>query len=352
VKAFTSLHDIVIDAFDPLSMTDAQICEQNVFWNAIRAEQRPEDPPTLDEIAIANLRNTPSFVRLFEFAARTSGDYLVGVGGAAWTETGDNEHLVSVEMAVLEPYRRKGIGRELLRRVIDVADKAGRTLLIGWTNERVPAGSAFARRLDAQAAQEGHTNRLLLADVDREMVARWLAEGPSRAPGYSLISVDGPYPDDLVEAITDLHNVMNTAPRDNLDVQDHDVTVEEVREGEKGLVAAGIERWYIAARHDATGQLVGFTELFWNGADDPTSCWQGGTAVRPEHRGHALGKWLKAANIERLMNERPDVVEIRTGNADSNDAMLGINKELGFKPYYGTTAWQVTVDKVKEYLDG
>ena len=73
--------------------------------------------------------------------------------------------------------------------------------------------------------------------------------------------------------------------------------------------------------------------------------------MRPEHRGHALGKWLKAVMLQRILDERPEAVDIRTGNADSNDAMLGINRELGFKPHRAYTTWQVTTEQVRKYLD-
>jgi hypothetical protein len=79
---------------------------------------------------------------------------------------------------------------------------------------------------------------------------------------------------------------------------------------------------------------------------------QGNTGVRPEHRGHALGKWLKATMLQRIFDERPQAEEIRTGNADSNDAMLGINRALGFKPHRAHTTWQVTTAQVRKYLDG
>jgi hypothetical protein len=39
-------------------------------------------------------------------------------------------------------------------------------------------------------------------------------------------------------------------------------------------------------------------------------------------------------------------VDIKTSNADSNAPMLGINDKLGFRPYVGTTTWQVHVDRV------
>ena len=73
----------------------------------------------------------------------------------------------------------------------------------------------------------------------------------------------------------------------------------------------------------------------------PKVMWVGSTGVRPEHRGHALGKWMKAAMTLRVLAEKPGVDDIRTGNADSNDAMLAINAAMGYRPLLGVTTWEL-----------
>jgi GNAT superfamily N-acetyltransferase len=74
------------------------------------------------------------------------------------------------------------------------------------------------------------------------------------------------------------------------------------------------------------------------------------TGVFPQYRNKGLGRWLKAAMLDKVIKERPQVKYVRTGNADSNAAMLKINTELGFKPYMATALWQVEMEKVIGYL--
>jgi GNAT superfamily N-acetyltransferase len=152
-----------------------------------------------------------------------------------------------------------------------------------------------------------------------------------------------------MEAYLDLVLVMNDAPRDDLEMNDFTLTEFEVRENEKQMEALKIEHWTLVARRKSDGAFAGFHDVSWL-PFEPKFVHVGSTGVRPEHRGHALGKWLKAVMTLRVMNERPDVEEIRTGNADSNDAMLGINKQMGYRQKLGVTTWEVPTETAADWL--
>jgi mycothiol synthase len=340
---------LTIDSVDLRSLTEEQTVAVTAFSNILRAESVPEDPPRPVELTRAHLQNIPTWVDFRTFWGLDADGAIAASAECSWTTLPENKHLLEFGISVRPDMRQRGIGKALLALIADVSDEQNRPLLTGGTSESVPAGEIFAQKVGAEARLSQHTNRLLLSDVDRAMVDAWVADGPKRAEGYSLITFDGPYPDSDVEALVELAHVMNTAPREDLDMEDFNFTVEQERDWEKAMLAAGDQRWTMVTRHDATGQFAGFTETFWN-PKMPKVVHQAGTGVLPEHRGHALGKWLKAAMLARVMDERTEASEIRTGNADSNDAMLGINKQLGFKPFRAHKVWQVPVEKVRAYL--
>lgn len=157
------------------------------------------------------------------------------------------------------------------------------------------------------------------------------------------------YPEEDITAIAGLIDVMNTAPMEDLEVEDSKTTPAKLREQETYLKSQEVKRIVLYVRHKESGEFAGYTETFWS-PDKTDVIQQMATGVVPKHRGNKLGKWLKAAMLQKIMAEQPDVKFIRTGNAASNAPMLAINNALGFELYESVIEWQIEVDKIKTYL--
>ena len=341
-----------ITRHDPKDDTDDEVAERVAFGNVLKNEVLPDDPDATVEQAIAALRSQPARVRRFSFRARDADGRLVGLaGGAIDPDNDDNPDVLWTGVSVHPDARRHGLGTQLLAELVRFARAEGRARLVGTTSEGREPGEAFARTIGATNRQATHLNHLPLAEVDRPMLERWVAEAATRSSDYELIGWDGPVPEEHLANWLDLVVVMNTAPRDDLQLNDFTITAEEVREQEQVMAAAGYETWVLVARHRTTGEWAGFHDVNWD-PDQPQFVYVDSTGVRPEHRGHALGKWLKAAMTLRVLDERPQVTNIRTGNADSNDAMLGINKQMGYRPLLGQTVWELPVETAAAWLQG
>ena len=80
------------------------------------------------------------------------------------------------------------------------------------------------------------------------------------------------------------------------------------------------------------GSPAGMTQLLVS-RHRPEVGQQDDTGVLPAHRGHALGRWLKAANLRLARRHEPALAVVETYNAESNPWMLAINVAMGFRPH-------------------
>ena len=312
------------------------------FESQLWAEQEPNEPGLSDEVAVwLATRERPNSKSTW-WMSRSDDGGIAGVGKLQ-LPTADNLHLGLVELRVLPAYRGQAIGRSLLRAIAESAQLEGRTTLIGWSWDLVPAGERFARAVGAVAGQVMRRSELDLQALDRDLIARWLDVPEPVRDRYELVDIIGPYPTDQYDAIAEIEAVMDTAPRDDLDVEDHVYDADWVAQREQEQAAAPGDRWTTFVRDRASGAFVGFTQVFFYD-DWPGHVDQGNTGVHPDHRGHRLGCWLKAAMVDRVLRDRPESKRVWTTNAYSNAPMLAINDEMGFVVIATQTTWQAGVN--------
>jgi GNAT superfamily N-acetyltransferase len=317
----------------------------------MRAEQLPDDPPLPLEVAIRGWRSTPSFLEVESFAAWTPDGTIAGHGRVTFRRAEDNQHMVEIEIGVLPAFRRRGMGRALLGRLVEMPQRDGRRLILAWTCDRIPAGEAFMERMGATRGMVEKVSQLSLKELNHALLNEWLVRAPERASGFELGFWDGVYSDEDVGSVVELLHVMNDAPRQGLEIEDEQFTIEHMRAWERTMTERGMERWTAYVREKTTGKLAGYTDTFWS-PYQPALLRQGGTGVWPQFRNKGIGRWVKAAMIERVLRERPQVTAIRTDNASTNAAMLNINYQLGFKPMMVNYAWQIETQKAVEYVRG
>ena len=84
--------------------------------------------------------------------------------------------------------------------------------------------------------------------------------------------------------------------------------------------------------------------------DFPAAVEQGVTAVLPAYRKRGIAHWLKAALLDKLVQEQPAARYVRTGNAASNTAMLKTNADMGFAIISEDMWWELELTQVQRYL--
>jgi GNAT superfamily N-acetyltransferase len=335
-----------VEPVDIETADDDLLREVLALNNAIAYERVPEDPPLSFEAFASRMRNRPAMIVVRAWLARSEEGELVGRGFVVRFDADTNKHLREVGIEVLPAHRRKGIATQLYREIVGAAGDADDIVLAFFTNDRVPAAAAFVRRIGAKATLATHTNQLDLARLDRALVREWAA---IETKGYRLEWIEGDVPDALMRNVIVAYDTMNTAPRGDSAMQDWNTTPEQIREFDRSRRATGRDRRLVLAIHEMTGETAGYTELVYD-SKIPHLLWQQGTAVIPSHRGQGIGKWLKAAMLERALRDWPKATLVRTGNADSNAPMLAINTRLGFTQAWADTIWEVAIADARTYV--
>jgi GNAT superfamily N-acetyltransferase len=228
-------------------------------------------------------------------------------------------------------FRRAGTGRELLRHAAARAAANERTVLDSVAVQD-SAGDAFARRIGAKLGLVEARRMLDLRAVPAGQFARLREEAAAKAAGYTVIRWTGPVPDEHLGRVAEAFNAMNDAPRDE-GHEDDFWDAERIRtRADQILRETNVRGYSVAALHDATGEMAGLSQVEVDPAH-PDWGHQGLTAVTRPHRGHRLGLLTKAAMLEWLATEEPQIERVLTGNAESNKHMIEVNETLGYQLY-------------------
>lgn len=305
---------------------DADLLPAMAVVATVTAEQQGGLPPrpAPRELAVRRLVDAGEETQLL-----VAGDPADPDGVATLTfELGSNTHVAHIDVWVPEDRRRRGTGSSLLGAAEQWARVAGRTVGMAQVDSPAPSGLAFFEARGYVSAFRAVVNRVQLDAVDRSLLARW-TEDPD--PAYELVLLEGPVPDDLVLPLLQAMAGMSDEPYEDLDLDPRAATAEGIKGLEVLAGAAGQQRWTYLAVHVPSGEGAGFTSVRWD-PDEPTVVWQRGTAVAPRHRGHRLGRRLKAAMLLHLLATATGAREVRTENAGTNAHMRAINDALGFLP--------------------
>ncbi len=295
--------------------------------DAVRQADAPWARSTTESETVGYLRWGWDGDPTVAFLARVDGCVV----GAAQYEvsTYDNHHLAWLSVDVLPAHRRRGHGSAILAALVDRARAEGRTSIgIGGWDSAAP--EAFAARHGLEARSVEINRRQVLAEVDRASLDGLYDEARRHATAYELLRLRPPTAPADLAAMAEMVAAINDAPNDDLDYEDEVFTPERVAAMEAVQEARGNRLYRVVARHRETGELAGQSVVVVDG-ERPHLAEQDDTSVVRSHRGHRLGLLLKLEMLRWLAQAEPQVTEIDTWNAESNDHMVGVNELLGYR---------------------
>lgn len=234
---------------------------------------------------------------------------------------------------VLPEYRRRGLGRAFLERVVAAARAHGSDVLAAGVEEGDEAGERFAARFGL---------REVLRDL--EISRRVGPDEPDPAPPAGIVLVEVSQRPDLLRdayavACEALPQMPMHAP---IEVPSYERWVEEDATGPDVLAGGTL----LALDGE---RVVGFASLLRRAAD-PGLAEHGLTSVAASHRGRGIATALKRAQI--AWASRKGYRELMTSTQDGNAPMRAVNDKLGYEPRPAWIRCEAPLDTVEEALAG
>ncbi|GAA2115648.1 GNAT family N-acetyltransferase [Kitasatospora saccharophila] len=250
----------------------------------------------------------------------------------------EQAHLGELSLDVHPAERRRGVGSALLAAALATARTEGRRALLARAVEGSPGGAFLSDR--------GFEPALVLDFARLDLATGRTAQGTAADPvdpashgtgpaaelpsGYRLVSWVGHCPAEWLPAFTRSRTAMDDVPMG--DTGFGQVVWDEARvlSAARAVAARGELLHTVAVAEEATGDLVGFSELVLP-ADRCGDAQHYGTAVRPDHRRRGLARAMKAEAIRWTRAEHPGITGLLTDTAEHNTGMLAVNRALGYR---------------------
>ncbi len=311
---------------------DAQMRRfHEILWRAEKEDGRSWNPMwTYEELAGMFRQETSEHRNIGVLAV--DGDQVVGAGFAMLSML-DNTSTAWVFAAVEPQLRGRGIGAVVLDGLLELAQREGRTQLLGGAG--IPFEERETSPIIVWAKEHGFSvanveiQRHLDLPVDDALLDRMAATAAERHADYEVRTFVGRIPDELLASWCDLSNLfMLEAPLGEVEAEAGRTTPEAVRQRDELTDSMGRTVYRAVALHGDT--VVAHSDL--GVPPDAHEAHQWGTLVHPDHRGHRLGAAVKVANLRQLQEGHPKVPHVVTTNAETNAWMVAINEELGFHP--------------------
>jgi len=285
--------------------------------------------------------SAPRYFRLYSFG--TSLDQPVAVGALEVTRD-DNLAFLEGNLFVDPPRRRQGHGSTLLGELESCARELHRPTLVVFVIE----GSGEIGTGPNRGFAAHHGYRVAEENVRRDLAWPRAAGELDRlsdvwtpfASDYEIISWTNGTPEEIVDARAHLSAIMPAeTPHVDIDVEAEYWDAARVRLHEATTDRMGRDLLVAAARHRATGELVGYSELTVS-RDQPQTAYQWDTLVVRRHRGHRLGGLLKIATMRLLDAGAYETTKITTFNSVLNGPMIAVNEALGARVAGAMVAWR------------
>jgi len=343
---------VTLHHFDPATASPPEWRRLHAFRRLRGAEDFPGEPLLSDEDFEADLRTHRPLHenhRILALCAEEAVGNLILSQRRPGTPGSEDfaRHLEVVGGGVAIAHRRRGVGTALLAGLAQFMDRHGKTLATA-TVRRVE-GQRFMEAIGAHLKHRMVENRLRFSQLDWRELARWNGDFPSAALGLRWEVHAGRVPrQTLATLIEPFTQLINQVPLGTLEVPRLRYELDAYRSWYADMDRRGGEHFLVLLR-DRDDNVAAMCDASWDQrfAD---RMYQQLTAVAAPWRGRGLAKAVKARMLQLVRERHPQVQMAVTFNAAVNEAILSINRRLGYAVHREDTTYQLDRDGLRHCL--
>lgn len=344
---------VFLKKFDVFNATTEEWNRFNEVRRSINAEQNFNEIPVSDEYFKNSLQENyrKKDIQKCNFNIYNN-DILIGYAYYDYFDKSspsykENEKIVNFDLRILQKYFRSEIALQALELIVKNCSKIGKTIFITETESKI--SNSFNESIGMKKTQVFINSKLNIDKIPDDLLHKWISEGKSFNPTALVKIFEDRIPEEYVNEFSIAYtDAGNDQPRGETELGDEVINVNAIREQE--IIAKKIGAKIITCcTIETDGQISSITQIkIIPGQEKEIK--QKFTGVPQRYRGRKLGKLVKATMILYLKEHYPEAKEILTGNADSNESMLYINKNLGFNKYKEITVFQITLSEINKIL--
>ncbi len=240
-----------------------------------------------------------------------------------------NGHIARCSILVLSDYANKGIGSILLEKIYEKAMECAQVtdLMFHTFNE---SGYSFLEKKGAKLVLEQNRSYLNLSKIDLNLINKWNTFGDKlmEEEKIDMVEIEGSIPEEIIEEYASLYTeIMSQQPLGSLQLRN--VTTPDVLRSRAEHMKKTDQHWHTFLTIEHNGQISGMTEFHYS-FNQPDMIFQLLTGVKDEYRKRGIGKWLKAKMLLYMIEKYPEAKFIETSITVNNEAMVSINRRMGF----------------------
>lgn len=345
---------VIFKKFDFFTATEVDWKQFHTFRKRVNQEQTPDEPLMSDNATEHSRKGVITTYHLINnhFAIYDDKKQIGFLNCISYSPKSSsykgNEKIVWFDIRVLNNYRRKGVGTQALKLMLNLFENASKSIFLSECS--LLEAKKFYLAIGASIGQVQYENKLIIKDVQNNMLENWIIEAESKNLDTDIKIFEGRIPDEYIEEFAiSFTESGNDQPSGDLETGEEPVTVEQTRSDERVAEQAGF-KYFTCMTIEKDNKVSAISQLkMFPGREKVLA--QSLTGVPKRYRGRKLGKWVKAKMLLYIKKHYPESESIITGNADDNEAMLHINTSLGFKKHKELVVYKLIIENLKDYLN-